>query len=225
MPNLRKTITVAKKDLWYLVGLIASDGCLSNDSRHVSITAKEYDFVEKIQHRIGTNITIGIKNKAKRNEAYHLQFSNKNFYEFLLSTGLTPKKSLILGKINVPIEVFTDFLRGVIDGDGNIRKWKHTTNQTEQWSLRIYSSSTVFAHWLYQEIERLFCVKGCIHRQDAARGRVDSFVLKYGKIAAKNILKKCYYQDALALNRKAVLAKECCAPITTWKNIKSILSN
>ncbi len=38
----------------------------------------------------------------------------------------------------------TDFLRGVIDGDGNISTWIHRTNHNRQWCLRIYSTQSVY---------------------------------------------------------------------------------
>ncbi len=225
MANHRKTIAIVDSDLWYLVGLIASDGCLSNDARHVSITAKDFQFIEKIQKRLGLDIKIGIKNRARKNEAYHLQISNKNFYEFLLKIGLMPNKSLVLAEIKVPDERFFDFLRGVIDGDGNIRKWTHSLNKNEQWSLRIYSCSEKFAEWLYQEIEKTFCIKGCIHRQKSSGTRSDMFILKYGKLAAKAILNKCYYENALSLDRKASLAQECCLSSSGWKRAREVFLN
>lgn len=40
---------ISKENLWYLVGLVASDGCLSGDGRHVDITAKERDFLKDLR--------------------------------------------------------------------------------------------------------------------------------------------------------------------------------
>lgn len=41
MANRRKELNIEGANLWYLVGLITSDGCLSKDGRHVDITAKK----------------------------------------------------------------------------------------------------------------------------------------------------------------------------------------
>ena len=35
--------------LWYLVGLITSDGCLSSDGRHLEITLKEKEYLEDVK--------------------------------------------------------------------------------------------------------------------------------------------------------------------------------
>lgn len=194
-------------DLWYLVGLITADGCLSRNGRHVDVTSKDYDFLSEIKKKTGLENRIGIKNKGKINEAYHIQISNKNFYEFLLSIGLTPAKSFIQKAVYVPDGCFVDFCRGVIDGDGSIRRWLHSGNGREQWSLRIYSSSRPFVEWMQAEIQRRFLAKGCIHCTKGMASRRDHYTLKFGKNAARDILRRCYYENSLALERKARLAQ------------------
>jgi hypothetical protein len=224
MANKRKILNIQDATLWYLVGLITADGCLSLDGRHVDITAKDYCFLQGLKEKVGFKNKIGIKNQGKFNEAYHIQLSNKSLYEFLVSIGLTPTKSLIQRDIDVPDRYFIDFCRGVIDGDGSIRKWLHPSNKAEQWSLRIYSSAFVFIKWLQKEIQRLLLAKGRIHRSKQ-KSKANIYVLKYGKIAAKNILQSCYYQKALVMERKAGLAKECCLSGSGWKNYKAAVLN
>jgi len=224
MPNKRKELKIIGPNLWYLVGLITTDGCLSSDGRHINITSKDYEFVRVLKDSLGLINKIGVKNKCKVNEAYYLEFSNRNFYEFLLSIGLTPRKSLTQDRVDVPNEMFFDFLRGVIDGDGSIRRWTHPSNKKEQWSLSICSPSLPFIKWLQSNIEGLFRVKGPIHRDIRERPRVDLFVLKYGKIAAKIILNKCYYRNCLGLDRKIKLAQECCLSYIGWHQSKTVFN-
>ena len=207
-----------------MVGLITTDGCLSSDGRHINITSKDIEFVIKLKDSLGLLNKIGVKNKCKVNEAYYLDFSNRSFYEFLLSIGLTPRKSLTQDRVDVPSEMFFDFLRGVIDGDGSIRRWTHSTNKKEQWSLSIFSPSLPFVKWLQGNIEDLYRVKGPIHRDIRKRPRVDLFVLKYGKMAAKIILSKCYYKNSLSLERKAKLAKDCLNSYTGWDKSRTVLN-
>ena len=223
MPHKRNSLDLAGPPLWYVVGLITSDGCLSSDGRHIDITAKERAFLEKVRKAIGVCNPIGVKNKGRCNEAYRLVFSNRNLYEFLLSVGLTPKKSLTLHKVIVPDEFFYDFLRGVIDGDGCIRSWVHPTNHKEQWSLRIYSSSPFFVGWLRREIEQIARVTGRLHCSAKERPQAGLYVLTYGKLAAQKILGACYYDGALSLDRKARLAEKCCASSVRWMRSKTVL--
>ncbi|MDD5108352.1 MAG: LAGLIDADG family homing endonuclease [Candidatus Omnitrophica bacterium] len=215
----RKELKIEGANLWYLVGLITSDGCLSRDGRHIDITSKDAEFLEKIKSGFSLVNKIGVKNKGRINQSYHLQIANISFYEFLLSVGLTPKKSLTLGAIKIPRQYFPDFLRGVIDGDGCIRHWIHPTNKREQWSLRIYSGSAEFMAWLDNKVERLLKVCGKRHK-NAANTRV----LKYGKMAARKIAECCYYKGCFGLERKIKLANECLGSDYGWSKSKTILN-
>ncbi|MDO8489255.1 MAG: LAGLIDADG family homing endonuclease [Candidatus Omnitrophota bacterium] len=219
MPAHRKELKIEGANLWYLVGLIASDGNLSKDGRHIDITAKEKDFLQRIKGNLGLVNKVCAKNKGTPAQAYRIQIANKGFYEFLLSIGLTQDKSLTIGKLKVPNEYFIDFVRGVIDGDGCIRKWIHSSNKKEQWSLRIYSGSGKFIKWLKESAELLLRVQGKIYRE------VDAlWTLKFGKMATREIVRRCYYQDCLGLERKIKLAQECYASYVGWKQSKTVLN-
>ena len=209
---------------WYLVGVIASDGCLSKDGRHIDITAKDPLYLESLKKAAGLLSKVGAKYSGIGNRYFHLQIANVGFYEFLLARGILPRKSLTQKEIDVPDKYFSDFCRGIIDGDGNIRKWTHPSNKREQWVLRIYSSSRCFIDWIQGRIEQIFGAKGRVHpRRDPQKNA--AFVLKYGKMAARKVLKSCYYPDALAMVRKALLAQECCAAPTGWTKSKTVLLN
>ena len=200
-----------------MVGLITSDGCLSSDGRHIDITSKENEFLQEIKNSLEINNKIGVKFNTKKQEAFHIQIANRNFYDFLLSIGLTQNKSLSLGAIKVPDQYFYDFLRGLIDGDGCIRRWIHPSNNREQWSSRIYSGSGEFIKWLNDTTEALLRIRGRIYRETATK-----WILKYGKMAAREIVKRCYYKDCLGLNRKIKLAKECLDSYRGWSKSKTV---
>lgn len=151
-------------------------------------------------------------NRGKKNEAYRLQIGSKSLYDFLLSIGLTANKPLTLGALDIPQQYFSHFLRGVIDGDGNIQKWVHSHNLGEQWSLRVYGGSKLFLEWLLGRIEVVFGVQGKVHVNTSNR----VFVLKYGKIAAQAILRCCYSENVFGLKRKFELAKACVGAKTIW---------
>ena len=219
MPQKRKTLQIEGANLWYLVGLVTSDGCLSGDGRHIDITSKERKFLEKIISVLGLVNKIGIKNKGKVNQAYHFQITNKSLYEFLLSIGLTPNKSLTLKSLDTPEEYFFDFLRGLIDGDGCIQRWIHPSNNREQWSLRIYSGSKEFIEWLNKIAGELLKVSGKVHKNAA-----NTWVLKYGKMAAKEIAKHCYYKNCFGLDRKIKLAQDCLGSYKGWSQSKTIFN-
>ena len=219
MPQKRKELNIKGKNLWYLVGLITSDGNLSPDGRHIDITSSDYEFLQRIISLTRIKNKIGTKYGKDKLKSFHIQIANKNFYEFLLTIGLTPKKSLTIGEVKIPAEFLSDFLRGLIDGDGSIRSWKHPTNFSEQWSLRIYSGSRKFLEWLDGKIQEYLKVYGKIHCCNKV-GTV--YVLKFGKMAAKEVLKFCYYDNNFSLERKNKLARQCIYSRIGWQRSKTV---
>ena len=217
MPNKRKDLKIVGPNLWYLVGLITSDGCLSSDGRHIDITSKNREFIDKIRKAFGISNKIGTKYNSIKQKAFHIQFANRNFYDFLLSIGLMSNKSLNLEYVKVPEVCFYDFLRGVIDGDGGIQRWVHHTNGREQWNLRVSSGSRKFLAWLQYKIEQNIGVRGRLYSESITQAR-----LKYGKMAAREIIKKCYYAGCLGLDRKITLAKECFDSYRGWNKSKTV---
>ncbi len=206
--------------LWYFVGVIASDGSLSKDGRHVDITSKDYEFLKLLKETLKLPGRVTPKSNGHGGVGYRIQISDRAFYNFLTGLGLMPKKSLRLGPISVSNEHLRDFLRGVIDGDGNIRRWIHPKNGREQWALRIYSGSEDFVKWLQDRIEALWSVKGAMHKETKG-GTRPWYILKYGKIAARVILTQCYSDGALSLERKVRLAKECMSSKIGWTQSKT----
>ena len=206
-----------------MVGLITTDGCLSKDKRHVEITAKDKSYVASLKERLGLKAGVGRKADGKGKYAHRIQIANVTFYNFLTAIGLIPAKSLKLKALKVPYTFFRDFLRGVIDGDGSIRRWKHNINQHEQWNLTIYSASSAFVEWLFSMTKKVLKINGRIHRCKKIKStHRQLYIIKYGKVAAKVILKECYYPFALSLERKNRLAKECLSSYKGWETSKTV---
>lgn len=206
-----KKDSINQNNLWYSIGVIASDGNLSPDERHINITSKDEGLVKNIKNALNLDNKIGRKaRKAGEEKKYYvLQFGDVKFYNFLTKIGLKSNKSISLGKINVPDEFFFDFLRGVLDGDGCINSWTHTYNGNTQWSTRIYSGAYDFASWVKKKIENKLNVKGRMHTRKRNDRENDLYIIKFGKLASQVILKECYYKNSLALERKLKKAKKC----------------
>jgi len=68
-------------DLWYLVGLIASDGSLSKDGRHINITSKDGDFLHQLNRHFNLNLTVGTKKRGGGYEKLYYQLQIMNFYK------------------------------------------------------------------------------------------------------------------------------------------------
>ena len=203
-------VSVHPRDLWYLIGLITSDGSLSKDGRHIDLTSKDVNHLENIKTSLGISNKLGRKfGGAGKEVSFNIQIGNKKFYSLLLEIGLKPNKSLNLGALNVPKAHFHDFLRGIIDGDGNIQTWIHSSNKRRQWALRIYSASPAFASWLKSSIEDYFAVKGSMYVEERPGSHGPLHTIKFGKLPAKIVLRAYYYPGCLAMPRKLESAKRC----------------
>lgn len=215
---------IKPQDLWYIVGYIAADGCLSKDGRHIDITSKDRQILKNIIQALHLNIKIRRKYNSSGLPYSCIQFSHSRLYRFLLEINLTPRKSLTLGKLKVRKNYFKDFFRGVIDGDGSITSWIHPSNYRLQWSLRIVSASKDFVDWLKQTSEPYFGVAGKVYIYPPRRGRHHLYLLKFGKIAAKIIINKCYYRGCLSLRRKYQQAIRCLQSDNGWDRYRFMTS-
>ncbi|CAN5702984.1 hypothetical protein BH11PAT2_BH11PAT2_05670 [soil metagenome] len=202
-------------NLAYVIGLIASDGNLSPDGRHISLTSKDYEIVSTAKSILGLKSTIGRKSRggSQDKKYYVLQFSNVRFYRFLLSIGLTPAKSRTIAKIDVPTIQFADFLRGCIDGDGSIGAYSHPESSKPQIRLRLCSASPAFLHWVHITIKELYEIRGGFYYHDK-RGKAD--ILSFGSRDSLTLFGILYYTDQVpALSRKREIAQKY---MLEWRN-------
>ena len=147
------------------------------------------------------------KSNGRGSISHRLQFGSKSFYDFLLVCGLHPNKSRSLGEINVPKEHFAPFFRGIIDGDGCIRKWQYPGRKYFQRYFKITAGSKRFLDWLNSMLAKIFGSTGPIYLEDSVKS--SAYVLKIGK---RNLVGKifcaCYQNDGVALPRKKAQALE-----------------
>ncbi len=218
---------VKPQHLWYVIGLIATDGNLSKSGRHINITSKNNKHLLSVKKALGLNnnkVTKKSRAKYKEKNYSFLQFSDVKFYKYLLNIGLTPKKSLTLGELKIDHKYFIDFLRGVIDGDGSISTWIHNTNNNRQWSLRIFSAAPIFIKWLKEKIENYFLVKGKLYYYKYANKKNPIYTLKFGKLPTKVIIKKIYYKNALSLEKKNKQHLLCLQDKNKMINYKNVIN-
>jgi len=190
----------------YAIGLLATDGNLSKDGRHINMTSKDKEVILMFKECLGVENKIGRKSreKSKIKKYFQIQFGDTNFYNFLLSIGLKPAKSKTLNELVLPSEYLADFLRGCIDGDGNIDIHSHPESQHPQLRIRFNSASLAFIKWIKKEIFKSIKPKG---------GWIENYsgvyTLNYGKNDAMKLLNFIYYPKVkYYLNRKYMLAKQ-----------------
>jgi hypothetical protein len=201
-------------DLAWAVGVLATDGNLSRDGRHLSIPSKDADLLESLRRCLTLQNSIS-RRVINSHQIYRLQWGDRQFYKWLLSIGLTPAKSLTLGPLAVPDEHFVHFFRGCIDGDGSIRTYvdhyntfKKPTYIYTRLFVSIVSASPRFPEWLRATVRRLAGLSGSLTVKRSA-SRNDIWCLKYAKRESLALL-RWMYQDPLApcLRRKREIAEQ-----------------
>lgn len=202
-------------NLAYAIGLFTADGSLSIDGRHLNFSSREKEQIENFKKCLNLKNKTG-KGKSgfcKDREYFFVQFGSVRFYRFLQSIGLTPRKSLTIKHVEIPDRFFADFLRGFLDGDGNINIARHPESQHLQLRVRFYSGSSEFLQWLQGVINKKLNLEN--------RGSVQSYkknkhTLSYGKGDSIEILKHIYYSEKIIYLKRKFAKVELFCLRRTW---------
>ncbi|MBX4205844.1 hypothetical protein KW795_01465 [Candidatus Microgenomates bacterium] len=207
-------------NLAYAVGLITTDGNLSPDHRHISLTSKDVQLLKTFKQ------CLNIKNRICKNTkgtfpgstyAFKVSFGNVVLYDWLIKIGLMPKKSLVIGKLKIKDKYFKDFLRGHLDGDGSIftyiddySAYLNPKYVYKRLYVTFISSSENHIIWLQNKIIRLLKVTGSksVKRSKSQVGTSNQYVIRFSKKEAIKLLNQIYYKPNLpCLKRKYNIAK------------------
>lgn len=185
----------------YAIGLIVSDGCVSNDGRHISFVSVDEEQIHNYLVALDIFVRHGINHSSYKNmTAYRIQFSDTNFWKFLNSIGIGPAKSKTLEAIKIPDIFFFDFLRGLFDGDGCIYSyWDKRWKSSFMFYITFVSASKVFIDWIRSNIEQYLDIKGHI----SVNKKQDFWQLRYAKKEGVILIKEMYKnKNSVCLNRK-----------------------
>ena len=188
------------KDIAYIVGLIASDGCLQRDGRHVVFTSADLELVEKYRDTLGVSnkITKVSKRVQNRRPYFYINTAQVEWYSFLYNSGLHPGKSFTLREINLPGHLFLHFFRGLYDGDGTFYSFRDIRYpRATVYYLEYASASKFFVEWLLAKLRELLGVKGMIKRGKGV------YIIRFFKSDSRKIIAGMYENSSgLFLNRK-----------------------
>ncbi|MBI2048558.1 MAG: hypothetical protein HYT30_01375 [Parcubacteria group bacterium] len=186
-------------DFAYAIGLLVADGCLSPSGRHIILVSKDEEQLHNFKKALAIDAHITnsypLATKIRR-----IQFGDVLFYQFLLSIGLIPNKSKVIGKIQIPKKYFFDFLRGSFDGDGSSYSYFDPRWQSSFMFYTCFvSASKTHLDWLQEEIFSRLGVSGHI-----THTKSNTFhQLKYAKKDSLKVLRKMYHSNKVTcLSRK-----------------------
>ena len=201
--QLQKKIKIEwSSNFAYAIGLLASDGYLLSDGRHIGIKSKDLELVEDFKKALGLNNKVGkgVRGGEKVRKYYYDHFGDKSFYGFLNSIGLTSAKSRTIKKVDVPKIFFRDFVRGLFDGDGTFySSWDKRWPNSFIFQIAFCSASLDFMLWLKSNLTKFYSVKGFIREGDRV------YNLRYVKGDTKKLFCEMYYKNGLLfLSRKYI---------------------
>ena len=224
-PSAPKKMEQYKLNSWtpelaYAIGLITTDGNLSSDGRHISLTSSDQQLLRTFRK------CLNLKNKIAKNpngsyskrQCYRIQFGNILFYKWLTKIGLMPCKTSRLREICIPDRFLRDFLRGHLDGDGSIIIYEDRYNISKNPKYiykRLYvnfiSSSPRHISWIYQKLNKILDIIGGISsytKNGCGKNAKTMWKLCFAKKASLKLLSWLYYQPGLpCLNRKREIAE------------------
>lgn len=190
-----------RSELAYAVGLLVTDGNVSKDGRHIIFVSKDIEQINNFNMCLGVKPKLGKTISGYDGESSHrVQLGNVIFYNFLLSIGIMPAKSKIIGEIILPDEYFWDYLRGCFDGDGCFYSyWDKRWRSSHMFYLEFVSASKKHIIWLQAKIKKQLNISGHITNG----GSSTMYQLKYAKKDSLEIIKKMYYNPkVVCLSRK-----------------------
>lgn len=184
--------------LAYAVGLLATDGC-QTDGRHIAFPSADRELVEILLRCLGKTNKIAAVRTRTGGIVHRTQFGDVLFCRWLLGVGVTPRKSLTLGALDVPDAYLLECARGLMDGDGDITNFVHAaTKRTypgyryERIVVGFNSASRVHIEWLRRKLEPYIGAPGWLGVKPATVERHEFYTLRYGKRDGLRLLPLLY---------------------------------
>lgn len=223
MSDGKASIGTWTRDLAYVIGLIATDGNLSRDGRHLSVSSQDIELLQTVRRCLA--LRASITPCDVRGPCHHIQWGDRTFYEWLLTIGLMPAKSLRLGPLAVPDTVFRDFLRGCIDGDGSIVTYcdrynaaKNPAYVYDRLFVSLVSASPSFLRWIQLSVLRLRGLSGHLTVCTSPKHH-DIWRLRWAKRESASLIRWMYYAaDVPALRRKREMAERAIVGATWYRH-------
>jgi hypothetical protein len=206
-------------DIAYAVGLITTDGNLSKDARHISLTSADKQLLRTFKKclNISNRICNNPSGKHAGKMGFKVTLGNVKLYKELQQLGLMPNKTFKLGRLKIPDKFLPDFLRGHIDGDGSIIRYvdRHNSYKGKTYTyIRLYvafhCASIRHIRWIRASIYRKLGIKGSLTGwKNLKRQNVKKhWTLRFCKKDSMILLPYLYYKkDLPCLKRKRSVAR------------------
>lgn len=184
--------------LAYAVGLLATDGC-QTDGRHLAFPSADRELVETLLRCLGKTNKVATTRTKTGGVMFRTQIGDVALCRWLLTVGVTPRKSLTLGPLGVPDELILECARGLMDGDGSISNFVHAaTKKTypnyryERIVVEFNSASRAHLEWLRGKLHDYAGGPGWLEITPPKNGRHEYVTLRYNKRDGLRLLPLLY---------------------------------
>jgi hypothetical protein len=129
---------------------------------------------------------------GKSHTNYEISFSSVRLAKWLQEIGVTPRKSLTLGALAVPHEFVVHTIRGLLDGDGSVSRYRDRRGR-HCFYLYFYSASKVHLQWVAATISTEFGLAGSLatlHRSGEQRNPM--YQLSYSRTVSRKLAALLY---------------------------------
>lgn len=159
-------------EMAWVLGLIATDGCMSKDNPTVSLSSQDLEIIDKVKN------ILEYSGPIRNYDCYILSIYDRTMYSDLLSLGIEPAKSFTLELPNIPEEFMGDFIRGVLDGDGCI-SIDNRENRNPRLFVRIVTASKNFFYDLFDYLVSIGLSPRFELRSNRGGNRKDIYCLSF----------------------------------------------
>lgn len=186
------------EDSAYILGYIFADGNVawnpSKGYQSLTITASEKDRIHLVRIR---KLLLSTKPLlyAEKTKSNRLIVNNKKICLRLMELGVIPRKSLIVKFPDIPTDYLRHFIRGIIDGDGNVRYVER--KRSPYFEITVSSGSPEFLKKMVEKIRENLGVVSRIRKISN-----NTFIVQYSCSRGKGLADWIYKDAHLFLQRK-----------------------
>lgn len=174
---------------FYFLGLMLSDGWISkNNDIGIRLSIKDKQIIDDLIEFLDFKGKLHIVKSGLGGNVCQFSFRSKVVQDFLNNHGVSSNKTLSENYKNIPDEYFYDFLRGFIDGDGNIYQGR----------ISMYSGGPVLDS-IKEDLHRINNIETVFYKTQT---KIKHLAIRSTEVKSKNVVDLIYGRPGLRLKRK-----------------------
>lgn len=182
----------------YILGYIYADGNINWNPRRsywaltITASAKDKFHLERLRNLLSSTKPLLYSPKTN---SYRLIANSKRLCQKLIDLGINPRKSLTVNFPDLPKEQIKHFIRGIVDGDGNVRFVNR--ERSPYFEITIASGSKSFCEGLTGVVKDTIGISANIRKVGK-----NVYIIQYSCSRGERLAKFLYSNASIFLERK-----------------------